>query len=225
METFYWNAVPLEGLYASGGLKAFLTLAPMCESMTLYGFAGSGNIDGHTIDAVHDFGVEHAWLHRIASGNASSEDFRTIGAEEWVGHNGVSPEVIDRMPGFIDSLKEHLGCMGRRGNIVIDGWSQPSTSTTMTTTSQHRHKEYIVNAGARTLKEQREMLRGSPARAGAASHRTLLLGVLGALAAVGLPLAFVIRSRRASNRECGRSTDTDLDSGLHADSSDADSNE
>jgi hypothetical protein len=131
LETFYWNAAPMQGFYISGGLKGFFTVAPMCSSITLYGFAGSGNVDNHSIDTVHSFETEHEWLHRIAVGDVRDSDFRAMGVSDWLWQNGlddsvVQAEVKKELPSVIEGLKNRLGCMGEQGKIRIDGWTPPA---------------------------------------------------------------------------------------------------
>lgn len=123
LETFYWNSAPMEGYYTSGGLKAFFTIAPMCESITLYGFVGSGNLDNHTIDGVHNFELEHQWLQRMAVGDVNAADFRVVGAEDWLRKNGLDGKVMGEVPPVVEALKDRLKCMGERGKIIIDGWT------------------------------------------------------------------------------------------------------
>lgn len=131
LEAFYWNTAPMQGFYISGGLKAFFTVAPMCDSITLYGFAGSGNVDNHTIDTVHSFETEHEWLHRIAVGDVRDSDFRAMGVSEWLWQNGLFDSVLEaevkkELPSVIEGLKNRVGCMGEQGNIHIDGWTPPA---------------------------------------------------------------------------------------------------
>jgi len=128
LETFYWNSAPMVGYYTSGGLKAFFTIAPMCDSMTLYGFIGSGNIDNHVIDTVHNFDIEHEWYQRMAVGDANDADFSTVGVETWLRQNGLDDSVMEEMPSVVRALQDRLRCMGERGKIVIDGWTPPASA-------------------------------------------------------------------------------------------------
>jgi hypothetical protein len=145
LETFYWNSAPMQGYYTSGGLKAFFTVAPMCDSITLYGFAGSGNVDNHTIDTVHSFDTEHEWLHRIAAGDARDSDFRTVDAREWLFQNGLEDSVMEELPSVIKGLQDRLRCMGERGKIRIDGWTSPASE----------ELQELVDQGAQELAESR----------------------------------------------------------------------
>ena len=56
----------------SGGLKAFLTFANLCDSLTLFGFGGDNrSLDGHA-EIGHSFHVEHAFYARLQRLGASS---------------------------------------------------------------------------------------------------------------------------------------------------------
>ena len=53
----------------TAGLLAFLTLAPLCTAVRLYGFGGSGNIDGHLLnEQLHSYAAEHALLYNLSGG-------------------------------------------------------------------------------------------------------------------------------------------------------------
>mmetsp|Transcript_109491 Transcript_109491/g.308916 ORF Transcript_109491/g.308916 Transcript_109491/m.308916 type:complete len:411 (-) Transcript_109491:62-1294(-) len=113
LELFFWNANAIGHYYTSGGLKAFFTVAPFCDTITLYGFSGSGNFDGHLIDSVHNFGNEHAWLHRLAEGDVRDEDFELRRADDFVKKDGYDEELLNRSVPFIDALKDYCSCMGK----------------------------------------------------------------------------------------------------------------
>eukprot|EP00928_Gymnodinium_smaydae_P018763 TRINITY_DN17155_c0_g1_i1.p1 TRINITY_DN17155_c0_g1~~TRINITY_DN17155_c0_g1_i1.p1 ORF type:complete len:412 (+),score=85.03 TRINITY_DN17155_c0_g1_i1:72-1307(+) len=125
LEVFMWNARTMGDYYMSGGMKTFFTMAPLCDSLTMYGFKGSGNIDGHGTDSVHSFPTEHAWMHRIAQGNIIDTDFETPGDVKWMELNGITnhQEVLDRKNAVVEKLKEHLKCMASEGRIVVIGWT------------------------------------------------------------------------------------------------------
>jgi len=64
----------------SGGLKAFFTLAMICDSISLFGFSGSKSLDGHR-EVGHNFKAEHVLyssLFRAGSilSNQQKQDFR-----------------------------------------------------------------------------------------------------------------------------------------------------
>lgn len=50
----------------SGGLKAFLTFVHFCSSLTLFGFGGTGSIDGH-VEVGHNFKAEHLLFDKLAN--------------------------------------------------------------------------------------------------------------------------------------------------------------
>mmetsp|Transcript_109490 Transcript_109490/g.308913 ORF Transcript_109490/g.308913 Transcript_109490/m.308913 type:complete len:405 (-) Transcript_109490:80-1294(-) len=118
LEVFFWNANAIGDYYTSGGLKAFFTVAPFCEKITLYGFSGSGNFDGHLIDSVHNFGNEHIWLHRLAEGDVRDEDFKIKHAAGFIKKDGYDEVLLNRTVPFISGLKDYFKCMGE--NHLID---------------------------------------------------------------------------------------------------------
>jgi len=60
----------------SNGLHAFLTLAPLCGSLTMYGFDGAGTADGHEIGSRHSLSEERAIMDRLIRGEVRASDFR-----------------------------------------------------------------------------------------------------------------------------------------------------
>jgi hypothetical protein len=108
--------------YASGGLKAFFATAPFCESIVLYGFAGNGNVDNHEIDSVHNFGIEHAWLRRLAKGEYAESDYQLLNADQFINQNGYDKGLLPRYHGFMEELKQYFECMGKNHRIHILSW-------------------------------------------------------------------------------------------------------
>eukprot|EP00928_Gymnodinium_smaydae_P092585 TRINITY_DN76485_c0_g1_i1.p1 TRINITY_DN76485_c0_g1~~TRINITY_DN76485_c0_g1_i1.p1 ORF type:complete len:363 (+),score=37.79 TRINITY_DN76485_c0_g1_i1:84-1172(+) len=76
----------------TNGLQALLTFAPLCESLSLFGFAGNASADGHGMGGFHDFDGEHLLLARLAAG--------TLRDDEWLldheAPTGVSRWLRDR---------------------------------------------------------------------------------------------------------------------------------
>jgi len=58
----------LESVEPTSGFMAFLTFAPLCHEFVLYGFAGNGTIDGHTLWQGHSLYYEHELLRWIEEG-------------------------------------------------------------------------------------------------------------------------------------------------------------
>ena len=50
----------------SSGFHAFLTIAPLCRRISLFGFGGNSTWDGHTISPRHAIEEEHAQLRAVA---------------------------------------------------------------------------------------------------------------------------------------------------------------
>mmetsp|Transcript_59288 Transcript_59288/g.165525 ORF Transcript_59288/g.165525 Transcript_59288/m.165525 type:complete len:290 (+) Transcript_59288:93-962(+) len=74
------SAMPaMDKILPSAGFLAFLTVAPLCSSLTLYGFGGSsGTADGHIVGefgAHHDFETENSILDRIVAGVMRPSDW------------------------------------------------------------------------------------------------------------------------------------------------------
>lgn len=72
----------------TGGLKVLLTFAPLCDSISLYGFSGSAAngkataIDGHIAPTSHhDFKAEHEFLDHIIGGEIGKLQFPPVHAE------------------------------------------------------------------------------------------------------------------------------------------------
>jgi len=58
----------------SNGFHAFLTFAPLCASMALYGFEGTGTYDGHDMNPVHALDKEHAIYQRLMERSTTDID-------------------------------------------------------------------------------------------------------------------------------------------------------
>lgn len=94
----------------SAGFKAFLTCAVLCNSISLYGFAGTSTLDGHFLAHTrHDLEMEHAVLERLAAGEIRDADF----AHRKVLEHG-KPDAA-----FVAKLKRRLGCLGMAGRISL----------------------------------------------------------------------------------------------------------
>merc|ERR1712014_89799 len=52
------------------GLLAIWSAATMCRNLTIYGFRGTGNADGHSSEVKHDLETEHKFLGDLSSGAA-----------------------------------------------------------------------------------------------------------------------------------------------------------
>merc|ERR1712032_180397 len=53
----------------SAGFESFFTMAPLCNSIRLYGFGGSANADGHMMNTkTHNYTAEHEVLEQLATG-------------------------------------------------------------------------------------------------------------------------------------------------------------
>jgi hypothetical protein len=72
----------LQTVEPTSGFMAFLTFAPLCHDFVLYGFAGSGAIDGHTEWEGHSLFYEHQILNAIADGGIDQIEFAE--AQEWL---------------------------------------------------------------------------------------------------------------------------------------------
>jgi len=88
--------------YASTGFFALLTFAPICDSMSLYGFRSKtpgrsdATSDGHRPTVNHGgFLFEHALLRRLVNGSVGKEDFPPNAVGTWLmGH-------FTKRPGYI----------------------------------------------------------------------------------------------------------------------------
>ena len=53
----------------SAGFESFWTMAPLCNSIRLYGFGGGANADGHFMNQrTHNYSAEHRVLFQVVSG-------------------------------------------------------------------------------------------------------------------------------------------------------------
>lgn len=59
----------LQGKVPTNGFHAFLTFAPICSSLRLYGFSGGLSYDGHEMGVRHGVNAEHAIIDRIIHGD------------------------------------------------------------------------------------------------------------------------------------------------------------
>merc|ERR1719414_2530699 len=55
----------LAGKEVTTGFMAFLTFAPLCAELDVYGFAGSNTADGHVEWSEHPLDTEHYLEHQI----------------------------------------------------------------------------------------------------------------------------------------------------------------
>lgn len=67
-----------DDLQPTSGFMAITTFAPVCDTVTLYGFSsrgkGKGSADGHIIERNrHDYELEHQVTARIMSGKMSAD--------------------------------------------------------------------------------------------------------------------------------------------------------
>jgi len=99
-----YNFQLLQTVEPTSGFMAFLTFAPLCHELVLYGFGGSGAIDGHTEWEGHSLYYEHMLLNWIAEG-------------QW--------DLIEK-PEARDWLREHLpdGPGGIKVTVVQDAESE-----------------------------------------------------------------------------------------------------
>jgi len=61
----------LDAKQPSNGFHAFLTFAPLCGSMTLFGFDGSTTYDKHDMNPVHNLEKEHWIYDKLSQGDVS----------------------------------------------------------------------------------------------------------------------------------------------------------
>lgn len=57
----------------SAGFVAFLTFAPLCRTLKVFGFAGRTTADGHPMATSHNFDLEHSVLALLSRGMAPTE--------------------------------------------------------------------------------------------------------------------------------------------------------
>lgn len=97
----------------SGGLKAFLTFAPLCESIDLYGFGGTTNLDDHEINPKHNFTLEHLWFYSLERGELIDYDFEV---------KNTSAIGLDDARNFASMLRHNLNCLVANRKInIVDG--------------------------------------------------------------------------------------------------------
>jgi len=94
----------------SAGFKAFLTCAMLCDSIYLYGFAGTDALDGHFLaHSRHVLAEEHSFLDRASHGESLDADF-------------VLRKMLDfgkPDPGLMTTMQRRLECLGGAGAIVV----------------------------------------------------------------------------------------------------------
>merc|ERR1719188_485604 len=96
----------------TNGFQAFLTFAPACKSMRLFGFGGAAAGDGHEMGtAQHDFHAEHVILERLANGTLPADEIQA--GRMWPRGNSAW-------------LHEQLVSLRRRGHFAITGPSEPA---------------------------------------------------------------------------------------------------
>lgn len=66
-----------EGHQPTSGFMAVATFAPVCDKLTLYGFAGKGkgdeSADGHPVSTRHEYSLEHSLINRIMNGELQAD--------------------------------------------------------------------------------------------------------------------------------------------------------
>lgn len=63
----------LEHAEPTSGFQALLTFAPICSSLTVYGFTGTSTSDQHAISEKHDMVIEHYWESRLQRGSVPGQ--------------------------------------------------------------------------------------------------------------------------------------------------------
>jgi len=71
------------------GFLGFLTFAPICRSLTLFGFGGKGNLDGHESEKLHGYTEEHKLIAHLITGTLpdelwAKEHLRPSGWDKWL---------------------------------------------------------------------------------------------------------------------------------------------
>eukprot|EP00747_Dinoflagellata_sp_TGD_P165039 gnl/TRDRNA2_/TRDRNA2_185816_c0_seq1.p1 gnl/TRDRNA2_/TRDRNA2_185816_c0~~gnl/TRDRNA2_/TRDRNA2_185816_c0_seq1.p1 ORF type:complete len:356 (+),score=61.89 gnl/TRDRNA2_/TRDRNA2_185816_c0_seq1:103-1170(+) len=76
----------LDGKVPSGGFKAFLTFAPVCDSLTMYGYSSKPHraiaADGHGAWWRHNYKAEHQLMSKIANGELPDNQFEHLKANQ-----------------------------------------------------------------------------------------------------------------------------------------------
>ena len=91
----------------SGGLKAFFTFVLLCDTLSLFGFGGSGTIDGHKLSG-HAFDEEHSFLAKVARGALPGSAL----PKDKIGPHGALREAFAR-------FGARLQCLSGRGRIAF----------------------------------------------------------------------------------------------------------
>jgi len=66
----------LDSRQPSNGFHAFLTFAPLCGSISLYGFEGETTYDDHEMNHVHKLEKEHSIYDKLAAGEITNIDLK-----------------------------------------------------------------------------------------------------------------------------------------------------
>merc|ERR1712113_1356627 len=95
------------------GFQAFLTFAPVCQSLRLYGFGGTGqSIDfGHALGSWHNYTAEHEIIDKVAAGTILDSEFEKV-------ENGQNRRS--------DWIRLQLADLVRNRELSITGASAPS---------------------------------------------------------------------------------------------------
>jgi len=96
----------------SGGLKAFLTLAMICDSISLFGFDGRKSIDGHP-EIGHNFIAEHNLYNLLVRSNENSNDAHNVSTFFATAFNKT------QMKRPFALFSERVACLVRRGRISL----------------------------------------------------------------------------------------------------------
>jgi len=100
----------------SAGMMAFLSFAPLCDSISLYGFTGTGPLDNHIITpGRHDFAQEHRFLNKLADGR-EVEFYRDRAGRH-------HPEA----KALAEKLAKRLTCLSKAGEITVVGRDDSAT--------------------------------------------------------------------------------------------------
>jgi len=65
----------------TNGFQAFLTFAPLCGSLNLYGFDGQKTYDNHSVSFAHDLDHEHDIMDRACSGDLQTDNWQDYPVE------------------------------------------------------------------------------------------------------------------------------------------------
>jgi len=94
--------------WPTNGFYSLVTFAPICTTLELFGFGGSGTADGHGIDGkIHNLSYDQTVMSRLASGELALSD--------WSGRE-VAEELRQGLGLWMD---QYLADRGRRGCITL----------------------------------------------------------------------------------------------------------